>query len=158
MSQLHQSYLDLLAELSGSLDRLSQLARDKAAAIQADDLIALDEVLKQEQAMTLNLRGLELRRLKLVGQLGLENVPLSGLEDHCPPELAPRARSVSETLRESYTAYRSCADMARTLLELNLHQLEKVITAAGVDPAVAAAGYEPPGVEPPKKMKTDFRA
>jgi len=129
MSQLHQSYLDLLAELSGSLDRLSQLARDKAAAIQADDLIALDEVLKQEQAMTLNLR-----------------------------ELAPRARSVSETLRESYTAYRSCADMARTLLELNLHQLEKVITAAGVDPAVAAAGYEPPGVEPPKKMKTDFRA
>ena len=66
MSQLHQSYLDLLAELSGSLDRLSQLARDKAAAIQADDLIALDEVLKQEQAMTLNLRGLELRRLKLV--------------------------------------------------------------------------------------------
>ena len=87
MSQLHQSYLDLLAELSGSLDRLSQLARDKAAAIQADDLIALDEVLKQEQAMTLNLRGLELRRLKLVGQLGLENVPLAGLEDHCPPEL-----------------------------------------------------------------------
>ena len=81
MSQLHQSYLDLLAELSGSLDRLSQLARDKAAAIQADDLIALDEVLKQEQAMTLNLRGLELRRLKLVGQLGLENVPLAGLED-----------------------------------------------------------------------------
>lgn len=108
--------------------------------------------------MTLNLRGLELRRLKLVGQLGLDHVPLSGLEDHCPPELAPRARSVSETLRESYTAYRSCADMARTLLELNLHQLEKVITAAGVDPAVAAAGYEPPGVEPPKKMKTDFRA
>ena len=145
MSQLHQSYLDLLAELSGSLDRLSQLARDKAAAIQADDLIALDEALKQEQAMTLNL-------------LGLEHVPLSGLEDHCPPELAPRARSVSETLRESYTAYRSCADMARALLELNLHQLEKVITAAGVDPAVAAAGYEPPGVEPPKKMKTDFRA
>lgn len=108
--------------------------------------------------MTLNLRGLELRRLKLVGQLGLDHVPLSGLEDHCPPELAPRARSVSETLRESYTAYRSCADMARALLELNLHQLEKVITAAGVDPAVAAAGYEPPGVEPPKKMKTDFRA
>ena len=158
MSQLHQSYLDLLAELSGSLDRLSQLARDKAAAIQADDLIALDEVLKQEQAMTLNLRGLELRRLKLVGQLGLEHVPMAGLEDHCPPELAPRARSVSETLRESYTADRSCADMARTLLELNLHQLEKVITAAGVDPAVAAAGYGPPGVEPPKKMKTDFRA
>ena len=158
MDELHLNYLNLLRDLTTSLDRLSQLAQQKITAVREDDLISLDEVLKQEQAMTLNLRGLELRRLKLVGQLGLENVPLAGLEDHCPPELAPRARSVSETLRESYTAYRSCADMARALLELNLHQLEKVITAAGVDPAVAAAGYEPPGVEPPKKMKTDFRA
>lgn len=108
--------------------------------------------------MTLNLRGLELRRLKLVGQLGLDGVPLAGLEEHVPAELSARAAEVSKTLRNSYTIYRSSADMARSLLELELHQIEKVITAAGVDPAVAAAGYEAPGVEPPKKMKTDFRA
>ena len=50
------------------------------------------------------------------------------------------------------------AALSRTLLELNLHQLEKVITAAGVDPAKPGAGYQPPGVEPPQNMKTDFRA
>lgn len=158
MEQLHLSYLKLLEELSSSLDRLARLAQDKAAAVRADDLIALDEVLKQEQAMTLNLRGLELKRLKLVGQLGLDKVPLDELEGRCPPELAGRARSTVNALRSSYAVYRSCADMARSLLELNLHQIEKVITAAGVDPAVAAAGYEAPGVEPPKQMKTDFRA
>lgn len=108
--------------------------------------------------MTLNLRGLELKRLKLVDQLGLDKVPLDELEGHCPPELAGRARETVDALRSSYTIYRSCADMARSLVELNLHQIEKVITAAGVDPAVAASGYEAPGVEPPKKMKTDFRA
>ena len=158
MEQLHLSYLELLEELSSSLDRLARLAQDKAAAVRADDLIALDEVLKQEQAMTLNLRGLELKRLKLVGQLGLDKVPLDELEGHCPPELAGKARETVDALRSSYTIYRSCADMARSLVELNLHQIEKVITAAGVDPAVAASGYEAPGVEPPKKMKTDFRA
>ena len=158
MEQLHLSYLELLEELSSSLDRLARLAQDKAAAVRADDLIALDEVLKQEQAMTLNLRGLELKRLKLVGQLGLDKVPLDELEGRCPPELAGRARSTVNALRSSYAVYRSCADMARSQLELNLHQIEKVITAAGVDPAVAAAGYEAPGVEPPKQMKTDFRA
>lgn len=158
MEQLHLSYLKLLAELASSLDRLAQLAQEKAAAVQADDLLALDEVLKQEQAMTLNLRGLELKRLKLVGQLGLDKVPLDELEGHCPPELAGKARETVDALRSSYTIYRSCADMARSLVELNLHQIEKVITAAGVDPAVAASGYEAPGVEPPKKMKTDFRA
>lgn len=158
MEQLHLSYLKLLEELSSSLDRLAQLAQEKAAAVRADDLIALDEVLKQEQAMTLNLRGLELKRLKLVGQLGLDKVPLDELEGRCPPELADRARSTVDALRSSYTTYRSCADMARALLELNLHQIEKVIAASGVDPAVAASGYEAPGVEPPKQMKTDFRA
>ena len=149
MEQLHLSYLKLLEELASSLDRLAQLAQEKAAAVQADDLLALDEVLKQEQAMTLNLRGLELKR---------DKVPLDQLEGHCPPELAGKARETVDALRSSYTIYRSCADMARSLVELNLHQIEKVITAAGVDPAVAASGYEAPGVEPPKKMKTDFRA
>lgn len=158
MEQLHQSYLELLEELRSGLDRLAQLAQDKAAAVRADDLIALDEVLKQEQAMTLNLRGLEQRRLKLVGQLGLKDVPLDELEGRCPPELADKARSAVSALRDSYTVYRSCADMARALLELNLHQIGKVIAAAGVDPSVAGSGYEAPDVEPPKQMKTDFRA
>ena len=142
----------------GMLDRLSALARKKVDAVRRDDLMALDEVMKQEQAMTLNLRGLELKRLKLMGRLGLDGVPLDELEGRCPPELAGRARSAVDALRSSYTIYRSCADMARSLLELNLHQIEKVIAASGVDPAVAASGYEAPGVEPPKQMKTDFRA
>ena len=158
MEQLHLSYLELLDELRGSLEQLARLAQEKAAAVREDDLIALDEVLKREQAMTLNLRGLELKRLKLVGQLGLGNVPLDELDGRYPPALADRARKTVDALRDSYTIYRSCADMARSLLELNLHQIEKVITAAGVDPAVAGSGYEAPGVEPPKKMKTDFRA
>ena len=63
-----------------------------------------------------------------------------------------------EQLRQSYSIYRGCSDMARNLLEINLHQIEKTISAAGVDPAKPGAGYQPPGVEPPQNMKTDFRA
>lgn len=158
MSQLHQSYLDLLAELSGSLDRLSQLARDKAAAIQADDLIALDEVLKQEQALSLSLRGLEIKRGRLSAQLGLDNVPLDQLAQRCPPHLQEQAKGTVSTLRSSYSVYRSYADLARSALELNLHQIDKFLLDAGVDPKLAAEGYEAPPMEPPKKMKTDFRA
>ena len=67
-------------------------------------------------------------------------------------------RSIVEALRQSYKIYRSCADMARTTLELNLHQIEKTITASGIDPVLGGAGYAAPGAEPPKNMKTDFRA
>lgn len=85
MDASYQTYLELLRELSGSLERLAQLAQDKASAVRQDDLIGLDEVLKQEQAMTLNLRGLEQRRLKLASQLGLNGTSLSDLPGRCPP-------------------------------------------------------------------------
>ena len=144
--------------MSGNLDRLSELAQEKAAAVRRDDLIGLDAVLKQEQAMALNLRGLELRRLKLVPQLGLDGVPLSNLPQHYPEPLQDEAAKVVEVLRQNSALYRSYARQARNTLELNLHQIEKFIADSGVDPKLAADGYEAPPVEPPKKMKTDFRA
>lgn len=149
------SYLDLLRDLGASLDQLSQLAQEKIASVQDDDLTALDEVLKQEQAMSLNLRGLEQRRLKLVDQLNLDGVPLDHLSGHYPQELQPHARHTTEALRRSYELYRSYADAARSTLELNLHELDKAIAASGGAPEGSGM---PSGTEPPKNMKSDFRA
>ena len=158
MDGAYQTYLNLLQELVGCLEQLAGLAEQKATVVRQDDLMALDAVLKQEQVITLSLRGLEQRRLKLAAPLGLEGTTLSGLVDKFPPELEDDAHRIVEALRQSYKIYRSCADMARTTLELNLHQIEKTITASGIDPVLGGAGYAAPGAEPPKNMKTDFRA
>ena len=107
MDELHLSYLELLGELRGTLDRLSELSQEKVAAVRADDLLALDEVLKQEQAMGLNLRGLEIRRQKLVPQLGLDGTALSQLVQKFPAHLQAQARTTAEALQESYANYRS---------------------------------------------------
>lgn len=158
MDELHHAYLNLLRQLTGSLDQLSQLAQQKSAVVRQDDLIALDEVLKQEQAMTLNLRGLEQKRLSLLAQLGLEGVSLAELPDRYPPHLQNEAHKVVDALRQSSDLYRTYADAARGTLELHLHQIEKVIASSGVDPTPAGADYSAPSVEPPTNMKTDFRA
>lgn len=146
------SYLDLLRELGTNLDQLSQLAQDKIASVKDNDLMGLDDVLKQEQAMTLNLRGLELRRQKLVDQLSLHNVALSNLSGQYPEGLKSEAKVTVEQLQRSYQLYRSYADQARTTLEVNLHELEKAIEDAGGVPAPTGE------VEPPRTMKSDFRA
>lgn len=159
MEDLYRSYLKLLRELCGTLDKLTPLAQQKAEAVRADDLLGLDEVLKQEQAFTLNLRGLELRRTKLLAQMGLDRVRLADLPGRYPPELQAEARDAVEALRHSYEIYRGYAGMARSILELNLHQIDKILLDAGVDPKLASEGYESPAnIEPPKNMKTDFRA
>ena len=154
----YQAYLNLLKELGGNLDRLGELSEEKANTVRQDDLLAMDEVLKQEQVLSLSLRGLDQRRIKLLAKLGLDNVPLSGLPEKYPEELQEEARQTVNALRDSYKVFRARADMARGLLELNLHQIDKLITAAGAAPADAGAGYESPNAEPPKNMKTDFRA
>ncbi len=157
METPHQAYLALLNELSSSLDQLSQLARQKTQAVQRDDLIGLDEALKQEQAMTLSLRGLEQKRLKAVSQLDLEGSSLSSLASRYPDAMQIQARQTAEKLLRSYQEYRCAAEVARNTLELNLHEIEKIITASGVDTA-GSPGYAAPVPEPPKRMKTDFRA
>lgn len=154
----HQAYLNLLKELKGCLDRLGELSEQKARTVRQDDLLAMDEVLKQEQVLSLSLRGLEQRRLKLLAKLGMSGVPLSGLAERYPAELQDEAKRTVEELRGSYKEFRARSDMARNLLEMNLHRIEKVVADAGGDPKNLDVGYGAPGVEPPKNMKTDFRA
>ena len=160
MTTPHEAYLNLLREVGALLEQLAALAEQKAAAVRQDDLLGLDEVLKQEQALSLNLRGLELRRMKLAPQLGLNGTALEDLVSKYPREMQLEARRTIDSLRTSYQIYRSCADMARSTLELNLHQIEKLVVAAGGDPKdlETSVGYTAPSVEPPRNMKTDFRA
>ena len=122
MEDLYRSYLKLLRELGGTLEKLTPLAQQMA-------------------------------------QMGLDKVRLIDLPGRYPPELQAEARKTVDNLRHTYEIYRGYADMARSTLELNLHQIDRILIKAGVDPKLAAEGYESPAnMEPPKKMKTDFRA
>lgn len=157
MEERCTAYLSLLEELQTSLDRLSELARQKIDAVRRDDLLALDEVMKEEQVLSLSLRSLEQRRGRLLAELGLDGVPLSGLAARFPAQLQPRATQTVRALQRSYESYRTASEVARSTLECNLHEIEKIIAAHGGDSA-RGVGYLPPDAQPPKNMQTDFRA
>ena len=157
MSGPFQDYFKLLRDVGALLEQLAALAQQKAAAVRQDDLLALDQVLNQEQALSLSLRGTEQKRSKLLRELKLEQVPLSELYQHCPEHLRGRTKQTAERLRTSYDLYRNAAGAARSALEVGLHELDKIVTAMGGAPA-ESAGYRPADVQPPPNMKTDFRA
>lgn len=158
MEQGYQDYLVLLSDLSRQFSQLSDLAREKAMAVRKDDLMALDEVLKQEQALALSLRGQEQKRLALVQALNLEGVPLARLASSYPPDMQLQAKEAAEGLARQYQIYCSAAEAARNTLECNLHEIEKTLALLGGEKAPAGAGYAQPDAAPPPKMKTDFRA
>ena len=160
MDDVYQAYLALLRSLGESLDQLSILARKKVAAANQDDLMGLDEVMKQEQAMTLAFRGMEQNREKLLAQLGGGNVPLSRLPERFPPEMQGQAREAVAALQRQYQDYRKEADEARGVLERHLREIDAIIKDMGGTPAPEEGpGYvSPPPPDTPPSMKTDFRA
>ena len=67
MEHLFRSYLELLQSILSNLSQLTKLVHRKIEVAQMDDLEALDEILNEEQALALAFRGLEQKRLNLLG-------------------------------------------------------------------------------------------
>ena len=142
--------------MSKELEHLTDLATQKAKAVRNNDLIALDQILKQEQAIALTFRGLEQRQTSLLNETGLAEYPLSNVAENFPPKKRLEAKQVVERLQTKFQVYKSCAEVARNTLECNLHEIEKILS--GLGESVQGPGYQASAVEPPKAMKTDFRA
>lgn len=129
MDALYGEYLDFLQSLGKTLEQLTQLAQDKAKAVRQDDLQGLNTLMKREQALSLAMRNMDKKRETMLAQMGLAGIPLSGLAKSYPEGLRARAKDVSEDLQRQYSLYASAAEGARTTLECNLHQIEKVLSA-----------------------------
>ena len=157
MKNPFDDYLDLLDQIRTALEQLSGLAKEKAAAVRNDDLIRLDNIMKQEQAVALTFRGLEQKQSTLLNTIGLKGVPLSALAEQFPPKMRLDAKQRIEKLQTQYQIYKTCSEVARNTLECNLHLIEKVLASANI-PADNGPGYQARDPEIPAAMKTDFRA
>lgn len=157
MKDRFRSYLTLLESVSGNLEQLTALARRKAELVKRDDLLALDDVLNQEQALALAFRGFEQKRETLLRELGLTEVPLSRLAGHFPETMQAQAEQVITNLQKQYRTYQDCADQARGLLERSLREIEGTLAKMGAEP-LNGPGYAAHEVSPPPSMKTDFHA
>ena len=145
-----QEYLHFLESLRQELEALTAIEQKKIEAIRTGDLDALNECMKQEQAASLSLRGHEQRRTELLRALGLEQVPLRELSRHAPAELKGEAAQIAERMIRTYQVLSSAQSSARTLMEKDLHQIEKQLEKQ------AQQGKVPPAAQP--SQKTDFRA
>jgi len=130
MAASWQEYFDFLEKLGGELEKLTAICKEKTDAVRHDDLMAVNDCMKKEQVISLTLRTMDRRREKMLAELGAGDIPLSGLPEVCPEELRLQARKTSEKLLNRYALYRSAADVSRTTLECNLHQIEKILAEA----------------------------
>lgn len=145
-----QDYLKLLSGLSHTLEQLAQVERDKNAAASQGDLVGVEASMKQEQVLSLSLRGCDQKRDKLLAELGLKGVTLSQLEDHSPPELRLETKRTVEELSRQYALFQAAEQVARNTLEINLREIERFQAIRAGDAGVAE--------DQRREHQTDFRA
>jgi len=121
-----QDYLKLLRSLTKTLEQLSEVERKKTEAVSRGDLLAVDECMKREQALSLSLRGFDQKREAALRDLGLAQVKLRQLADHAPEELLLETRKVVETLQRQYEIFQAASTVARNTLECNLRVIERM--------------------------------
>lgn len=123
---LWREYLGQLEKLGETLEQLTEVEREKTAAVGRGDLDAVDACMKREQVFSLNLRGFDQRREKLLARLGLDGTNLRQLESLSPPEAVLETKRTVERLRQRYQVFQSASEVARNALECNLHAIEKM--------------------------------
>ena len=143
-----QQYLSFLQELCRELDALNGVQNRKIAAIQAGDLETVEACMKQEQAAALSLRGRERRRQELLRALGLEQVSLRDLPQHCPPQDRAQTADLVQQVLRSYQVLSSAQQASRTLMESKLRHIQQELDRREATQPVPADG----------KAQTDFRA
>lgn len=141
-------YLAMLRKLTKTLETLTDVEQTKTKAVMAGDLAVVEKCMKQEQAASLTLRGLDQKREKMMDQLGMRGVPLRQIMDHCPPGQEEQTRQTADVLRRQYAVFCGASDVARSTLEKHLHVMEEM--------QKEFSGGEPALDVPP--TKADFRA
>ena len=134
MAAQWRDYLAHMESLGQRLDELTELERVKIRAVGSGDLEALDECMKKEQVISLSLRGMDQKRNRLMGELGITGVHLRNLVDHAPDELKWETKEAAEKLRQKYELFRSASSVARNTLECNLHAIEQAQKAQDAQP------------------------
>ena len=157
MTSEYSEYFSVLDTLAHQLEELEQLQHKKIQAVRDHDLEVLNDCMKQEQAASLALRGLEQKRESLSRKLGLEKAPLSKVPEILPPEERVLAQQKVEQLLRLWERSRSAQQAARTVVEGDLRRVNKQLEKQGIDPQVEEGYHTAPGA-PPKGLRTDFRA
>lgn len=153
-----ENLLHFLSELRQELEHLTQLQPQKIDAVHAHDLDALNDCMKQEQVISLSLRGLEQKREKLLQEAGLSGVSLLELDRHCPPEHRGAVARATEGVRKQYRLLCSAQEAARTVIEKDLRAVNGELERRGLLSEESDDAYQTPASHPLRGLGTDFRA
>lgn len=108
-------------------DRLIPLEQKKLDVVKQNRVSMLEEIGKKEQAEALVMRGLEQRREKVQEKLGFQGMTFQEILEQLPREQQLETKTLFNELGDRVRTFQSLADSSKTMMEVNLHAINKMI-------------------------------
>lgn len=130
-----ENLIIILKQLASLFGDFEILQKQKLTAITDNNLKLLETSMKQEQAQILKLKGLDKKRDLALASLNLENLSfkeiIAQIEDQA---LQLELQSIYSNLETNLKAFQDAQNAVKTLLEANLHTIDKIFESAGIQP------------------------
>ena len=125
------SLYQLLKEYTEIYKMFLELEYDKYEAVIEDDVIALDNIVSQEEVYYLQMKGIEHKREKLLNSLELSGKTLKEIIDAAENESKIKLQEQFEELNNKIKELNKINDLLKTVIEVRLRRINKRMNNLG---------------------------
>ena len=125
------SLYQLLKEYTEIYKMFLELEYDKYEAVIEDDVIALDNIVSQEEVYYLQMKGIEHKREKLLNSLELSGKTLKEIIDAAENESKIKLQEQFEELNNKIKELNKINDLLKIVIEVRLRRINKEMNNLG---------------------------
>ncbi len=119
------SFIAVIDDFIEVIDKLITLNKEKIEVAKVNDIFSMDEIIKQEQAISLKLKGIEKKRESVQTELGFENMTFSQIIGDVRGEVKEILNAKYSLLTDKVIQLKKEQDLSQDYIKLNLYKIEK---------------------------------
>ncbi len=120
-------FADLIRQFIELFDRMIPLEQEKLNVVKQNQVSALEDIIKREQAEIMALRGLDQKRERLQKDLGFAELTFQEILERVSGEEHGELQQLFDELSGRVKEFRSVTESSKTMMEVNLHAINKMV-------------------------------
>lgn len=147
-----EALLKNLRDTIAFLKEISVVEEEKFQATAKNQIFIVEECIKKEQALLLHSKGLDQKREQLQKEMGIAGQTLRQFIEALPDAERPPFQEAFEALSAEIASYQEIHHRTKTMIEVNLHRINRELERMTGNPSGGNIGYAEHG-EMPQKHK-----
>lgn len=129
----------LIKDFIELFDTLIDVEQKKLDAVIANDIAKVEESIKKEQAVILQLRGLERHRESAQVSMGMKDLTFREILEQAPEDVSKALTPMFQELTQKVHTFQSINDNAKDAINVKLHHIQSMLNPSGAGSKVYSA-------------------